>query len=127
MQIAEKYRKELRDLNEGAGHLPAHAQRESKREVEGHAPEPETLHLKNIIKDEVDLMRETNDTDELETGVERSQIITEITAGNFLNFYKESSCVGLATRWYCWVVFHVTYIRACFSLFCQKNEQVLVF
>ena len=82
MQIAEKYRKELRDLSKGGGLLPVHLQKESEEEVKKEAPEPETPELENISKDEVDLVREANNKDDLETAVDRDLRITETSAGS---------------------------------------------
>ena len=85
MKIAEKYRKELREFNEGTRHLPAHAQNGSKEEKP--IPEPETLQLKKTWKDEVDVVREANDMDnELEKGVERSPSFTETSSGKSFLF-----------------------------------------
>ena len=82
MQIAEKYRKELRDLSKGGGLLPVHLQKESEEEVKKEAPEPETPELENISKDEVDLVREANNKDDLETAVDRDLRNTETSAGS---------------------------------------------
>ena len=82
MQIAEKYRKELRDLNKGGGLLPVHFQKESVEEVKKEAPELETSELEDISKDEVDLVREANNKDDLETAVDRDLRITETSAGS---------------------------------------------
>ena len=79
MQIAEKYRKELRDLSKGGGLLPVHLQKESEEEVK---KEPETPELENISKDEVDLVREANNKDDLETAVDRDLRNTETSAGS---------------------------------------------
>ena len=81
MQIAEKYRKELRDLNKGGGLLPVHFQKESEEDVKKEAPELETPELEDISKDEVDLVREANNKDDLETAVDRDLRITETSAG----------------------------------------------
>lgn len=81
MQIAEKYRKELRDLNKGGGLLPVHLQKESEEDVKKEAPELETPELEDISKDEVDLVREANNKDDLETAVDRGLRITETSAG----------------------------------------------
>ena len=81
MQIAEKYRKELRDLNKGGGLLPVHLQKESEEDVKKEAPEQETPELEDISKDEVDLVREANNKDDLETAVDRGLRITETSAG----------------------------------------------
>ena len=81
MQIAEKYRKELRDLSKGGGLLPVHLQKESEEDVKKEAPELETPELEDISKDEVDLVREANNKDDLETAVDRGLRITETSAG----------------------------------------------
>lgn len=82
MQIAEKYRKELRDLSKGGGLLPVHLRKESEEEVKKEAPEPETPELENISKDEMDLVKEANNKDDLETAVDRDLRITETSAGS---------------------------------------------
>ena len=81
MQIAEKYRKELRELNEGTLHLPAHAQSESKQEAERPTPESEMLQLKKTWKDEVDVVRGANNMDESEEGLQQNTTFTETSAG----------------------------------------------
>ncbi|PFX21993.1 Protein HOS4 [Stylophora pistillata] len=81
MHIAEKYRKELRDLKEG-GQLPAHAQKESKEQEKKETPEPETLELENISNDEVEIVREANNKDELETAVNGGLRTTEGTVSS---------------------------------------------
>ena len=99
MQIAEKYRKELRDLNKGGGLLPVHLQKESEEEVKKEAPEPETPELENISKDEVDLVREANNKDDLETAVDRDLRITETSAGSVF-------CCLFVCLFVCVVVFY---------------------
>lgn len=80
MQIAEKYRKELRELNEGKLHLPTHAQGDSKEDVDSSTAEPQTPQLKKTWKDEVEVAKEANGMNELEKE-EQSTIIAEISEG----------------------------------------------
>lgn len=89
MKIAEKYRKELRELNEGTLHLPAHEQSDSKEEVERPTPEPETLQLKKTWTDEVDVVRGANNMDELEEGVKQSTNLPETSVGKPFLFPSE--------------------------------------
>ena len=81
MQIAEKYRKELREFNEGTLRLPAHAQSECKEEAERPTPEPETVQLKKIWTDEVDVVKGANKMNELEEGVQQNKNLNETSAG----------------------------------------------
>ena len=99
MQIAEKYRKELRDLNKGGGLLPVHFQKESEEDVKKEAPELETPELEDISKDEVDLVREANNKDDLETAVDRDLRITETSAGSVF-------CCLFVCLFVCVVVFY---------------------
>ena len=80
MQIAEKYRKELRELNGGTLHLPTHAQGDSKEDVDSSTAEPQTPQLKKTWKDEVEVAKEANSMNELEKE-EQSTIIAEISEG----------------------------------------------
>ena len=80
MQIAEKYRKELRELNEGPLHLPTHAQGDSKEDVENPAAGPDTPKLKETWKDEVEVVKDANGLSDLEKD-EQSTVIAEISEG----------------------------------------------
>ena len=61
--------------------MPVHLQKESEEDVKKEAPELETPELEDISKDEVDLVREANNKDDLETAVDRGLRITETGAG----------------------------------------------
>ena len=61
--------------------MPVHLQKESEEDVKKEAPELETPELEDISKDEVDLVREANNKDDLETAVDRGLRITETSAG----------------------------------------------
>lgn len=76
MQIAEKYRKELRELNEGPLHLPTHAQGDSKEENQ--TAGPDTPQLKETWKDEVEVVKDANGVNYLEKD-EQSTVIAEIS------------------------------------------------
>lgn len=76
MQIAEKYRKELRELNEGPLHLPTHAQGDSKEENQ--TAGPDTPQLKETWKDEVEVVKDANGVNYLEKD-EQNTVIAEIS------------------------------------------------
>ena len=62
VQIAEKYRKKIRELNAGALHLPTYAQSDSKEDVDRPTAELETPQLKKTWKDEVEVVKEEQRT-----------------------------------------------------------------
>lgn len=62
VQIAEKYRKKIRELNAGALHLPTYAQSDSKENVDRPTAELETPQLKKTWKDEVEVVKEEQRT-----------------------------------------------------------------
>ena len=86
MQIAEKYRKELRELNDGPLHLPTHAQGDFKEDVENPAAGPDTPQLKETLRDEVEVVKDANGLNDLGKD-EQSTVIAEISEGEpFLSF-----------------------------------------
>ena len=92
MPIAEKYRKELRGLNEGTLHLPIHEQSDSKEDVHSLTAEPETPQLKKTWKDEVEVVKDANGMNELEKG-EQSIVFAETSEGEPLFISSGGLCV----------------------------------
>ena len=86
MQIAEKYRKELRELNEGTLYLPTHAQSDSKEDVDIRTAEPETPRLNKTWKDEVEVVKDANGVNNLEKD-EQSTVTAEISEGDPFLFF----------------------------------------
>lgn len=78
MQIAEKYRKELRELNEGPLHLPTHAQGDSKED--NPTAGLDTPQLTETWKDEVEVVKDANGVNDLEKD-EQSTVTAEINEG----------------------------------------------
>lgn len=99
VQIAEKYRKELRELNAGALHLPTHAQSDSKEDVDRPTAELETPQLKKTWKDEVEVVKDANGINELEK--EEQRTIFEETSEDEPFFISSGSlCVLEKTMMY---------------------------
>ena len=91
MQIAEKYRKELRELNEGPLHLPKHSQGDSKED--NPTARPDTLQLKETWEDEVEVVKDANGVrNDLEKD-EESTVIAEISEGERFVFF---TCSGIS-------------------------------
>ena len=86
MQIAEKYRKELRELNESTLHLPTHAQDDTKEDADGLTTGPETPQLQKTLQ--VEVVKDANGVNEEEND-EQSRVIAETSEGEpFLFFLR---------------------------------------
>ena len=85
MQIAEKYRKELQELNQGPLHLPTHAQDDSKEE--NPTAGPDTPQLKETWKHEDEVVKDANGVNDLEKE-EQSTVIAEIAEGEPFFFLR---------------------------------------
>ena len=78
MQIAEKYRKELREYNEGTLKLPDKESKKGlKEEGERTEKSSEVPHLAISPKDGVEVVEEANSVGELEKGLERPSARSE--------------------------------------------------
>lgn len=98
VQIAEKYRKELRELNAGALHLPTHAQSDSKEDVDRPRAELETPQLKKTWNDEVEVVKDANGINELEK--EQRTIFAETSEGEPFFISSGGLCVLEKTMMY---------------------------
>ena len=93
MQIAEKYRKELRELNEGPLHLPTYAQGDSKEDMENPTAGPDTPKLKETWKDEVEVVKDANGFKD-----EQSTVFSEISESEpFLSFMWSGNSMFIIT------------------------------
>lgn len=99
VQIAEKYRKELRELNAGALHLPTYAQSDSKEDVDRPTAELETPQLKKTWKDEVEVVKDANGINELEKEEQRT-IFAETSEGEPFFISSGGLCVLEKTMMY---------------------------
>ena len=82
MQIAEKYRKQLQEYNEGSLNLPAHVQNglnEEKKAIE--KTRARMPHLSETPKDEVEAVEHANSVNESEKGRESASPRPEETSG----------------------------------------------
>ena len=81
MQIAEKYRKQLEEYNEGSPNLPVHAQNGVKQEKDAAEQSVQVPHLPKTPKDEVEAVDEANTVNESEKGGESTSPRAEETSG----------------------------------------------
>lgn len=99
VQIAEKYRKKIRELNAGALHLPTYAQSDSKEDVDRPTAELETPQLKKTWKDEVEVVKDANGINELEKEEQRT-IFAETSEGEPFFISSGGLCVLEKTMMY---------------------------
>ena len=94
MQIAERYRKELRDYNKGAVNLPTHAQKGSKERAKIPREDLKAPEITTNSTNEAEIVSDANNNKryvgEIEKGI-KSKIpsIEERSAGEFLIYLSE--------------------------------------
>lgn len=81
MQIAEKYRKQLEEYNEGSPNLPVHAPNGLKEEKDAIEQSVQVPHLPGTPKNEVEAVKEDNSVNESEKRRESTSPRAEETSG----------------------------------------------